>query len=276
MAKKRVLVTGAAGRIGWVVRQHLGEKYELSSLDLLEVDGIESHVADLAELDAIRPAFEGKEAVLHLGGDPGGNAPFDSVVRNNIVGTHNVFQASREAGVSRVVFASTNHVVGYYPEKEEPYKAVFEDRLGDIRQPMRLLTTDLVRPCCFYGVGKAMSESLGSYYHDRYGLSCICLRIGGVSLEEEWWLERGSALAMFLSHRDAAQLIERSIDAPSSVGYGIFYGMSNNTLRIHEIESAERILGYRPQDDAGVELKPRDGPPRPYWESGHLPGTAEL
>ena len=121
-----------------------------------------------------------------------------------------------------------------------------------------------------------MSESLGSYYHDRYGLSCICLRIGGVSLEEEWWLERGSALAMWLSHRDAAQLIERSIDAPRSVGYGIFYGMSNNTLRIHEIESAKRILGYRPQDDAGVELKPRGGPPQPYWESAHLPRTAQL
>ena len=275
MAKKKVLVTGAAGRIGRLVRSYLGEKYELSGLDLLEVEDIESHVADLADLDAIRPAFEGKDTVLPLGGDPRGEAPFDSVVRNNIIGTHNVFEASREAGVGRVVFASTNHVVGYYPEKEEPYKAVFEGRFGDIRQPMELLSTDLVRPCCYYGVGKALGEALGSYYHDTYGLSCICLRIGGVLLEDEWWRERGAGLAMWLSHPDAAQLVERSIDAPPSVGYAIVYGVSNNTLRIHEIESAERILGYRPQDNAGVDLKPRIGPLRPYWESGHEPGSAE-
>ena len=274
MAKKKVLVTGGAGRIGWVVRDRLGDKYELSSLDLQEVKDIESHVADLADLDAIGPAFEGKDVVLHLGGDPRGQAPFDSVLRNNIHGTHNVFEAARGAGVSRVIFASTNHVVGYYPEKEEPYKAVFEQRFGDIRHPMPLLTTDLVRPCCFYGVGKALGESLGSYYHDRYGISCICLRIGGVLMEDEWWKERGSGLAMWLSHRDAAQLIERSVDAPPSVGYAIVYGMSNNTLRIHEIESAERILGYRPQDDAGVELKPNSEPLQPYWESDHEPGSA--
>ena len=81
---------------------------------------------------------------------------------NSVLGTHNVFEASREAGVGRVVFASTNHVVGYYSEKEEPYKAVFEERFGDISHPMPLLTTDLVRPCCFYGVGKALGESLCS------------------------------------------------------------------------------------------------------------------
>ena len=275
MTKKKVLVTGAAGRIGSVIRRFLGEKYELSSLDIVEVKGIESHVAGLAELDAIRPAFEGKDAVVHLGGDARGEAPFDSVLRNNILGTQNIFEAAREAGVGRVVFASTNHVVGYYPEKEEPYKAVFEGRFAEIRQPVRLLTTDLIRPCCHYGVGKALGEALGSYYHDRYGISCICLRIGGVLMEERWWQERGSGLAMWLSHRDAAQLIERSIDAPPSVGYSIVYGMSNNTLRIHEIESAERILGYRPQDDAGTELDPPKVPLEPYYETDHASGSAE-
>ena len=94
-------------------------------------------------------------------------------------------------------------------------------------------------------------------------------------MEDGWWRERGSGLAMWLSHPDAAQLVERSIDAPPSVGYAIVYGMSNNTLRIHEIESAEKILGYRPQDDAGVELKPRSEPLRPYLESDHEPGRAE-
>ena len=269
MAKKRVLVTGGAGRIGGILRRFLGEKYELSSLDLVEAEGLPSHIADLADLEAIRPAFGGQDVVVHLGGDPRGPAPWDSVLRNNIVGTHNVMEASREAGVGRVVFASTNHVVGYHFEKGEPYRAVFEGRFGDIRHPMPLLSTDLVRPCCYYGVGKAFGEALGSYYHDRYGISCICLRIGGVSLEEGWYRKRGSGLSLWLSHRDAAQLIERSIDAPPSVGYAIVYGVSNNSLRIQEIETAERILGYRPQDDAGVLLDAQDEPLESYFTHAH-------
>ena len=91
-------------------------------------------------------------------------------------------------------------------------------------------------------------------------------------MEDHWWRERGSGLAMWLSHRDAAQLVERSIDAPPSVGFAIVYGMSNNTLRVHEIESAERLLGYRPQDDAGVELHPPPDSLEPYYEADHAPG----
>ena len=269
MAKKRVLVTGAGGLIGGVVRRYLSEKYELIGLDLMEVDGLESHVGDLAELESIRPAFDGVDTVVHLGADARGEAPWDSVLRNNIDGTYNVMEASREAGVSRVVFATSNHVAGYHPEKEEPYKSVFQERFGDIRQPMDLLPTDLVRPCCYYAVGKALGESLGSYYHDRYGMSFVGLRIGGVVKEEGWERKSGAGLAMYLSDRDAAQLIERSIDAPPSVGYAIVYGMSNNSLRVHEIESAERVLGYRPQDDAGVELDPNKGPAVPYLPQAH-------
>lgn len=140
--------------------------------------GAPSLVADMADFDAIRPAFEGQDVVVHLGGDPSGGAPWESVLPNNIVGTYNVMEASREAGVARVVFASTNHVVGFYPEKEEPYKAVFEGRFGDARQRLPLLSTELVRPDCLYGVGKAFGEALGSLYHDKYGMSCVCLRIG--------------------------------------------------------------------------------------------------
>ena len=269
MVKKRVLVAGGAGRIGGILCRLLGDKFVFSSLDLVKAEGVSSHVADLADLDAIRPAFVDQDVVVHLGGDPRGQAPWDSVLRNNIVGTHNVMEAAREAGVSRVVFASTNHVVGFYPEKEEPYRAVFEGRFGDIRQPVPLLSSDLIRPCCYYGVGKAFGEALGSYYHDRYGISCICLRIGGVSLDPGAHRKRGSGLAMWLSHRDAAQLFERSIEAPPSVGYAIVYGISNNSLRIHEIETAERILGYRPQDDADVALDPQDEPLEPYYTHAH-------
>ena len=131
MEKKKVLITGAAGRIGGIVRQFLGQKYELSALDIVAVDDIPSRVADLADIDSIMPAFEGQDTVVHLGADPSGGAPWDSVLPNNIVGMYNVMEACRLprrasicfAGVKRVVFASTNHVVGYYPEKDDPYRA---------------------------------------------------------------------------------------------------------------------------------------------------------
>jgi nucleoside-diphosphate-sugar epimerase len=253
-------VTGVAGLIGGVLRERLGDRYELSGLDLNPVQGVRSFVGDLADIGSIRPAFEGQETVVHLGADSRGEAPWDSVLRNNILGTHNVMEAAREAGVRRVVFASSNHVVGYIPEKVEPYKSIFDARFGDVRRPFPLLATDLIRPCCFYAVSKAFGEALGSFYHDKYGMSFIALRIGGVLMEEGWHLRSPGGLAMLLSHRDAAQLIQRSIDAPPSVGFTIVYGISDNAMRIHEIETAESVLGYHPQDNAGEELDPERGP----------------
>ena len=213
-------------------------------------------MADIAILDDILPAFEDQHVVVHLGGDPNGGAPWESVLRNNIVGTYNVIEAARLAGVGRVVFASSNDTVGTYYDKVEPYRTVLDGRPQDVQQPIPLLSTDELRPCCYYGVGKAFGESLASYYHDRHGISCICIRIGGVSKEQGWHTHGTSGLALWLSHRDAAQLVQRSIDAPPSVGYAVVYGTSNNTLRFAEIETAEQVLGYTPQDDAGVEMPP--------------------
>lgn len=268
MAKKKVLVTGAAGRIGGIVRRFLGSKYDLSALDIAAVGDIPSTVADIADLDAIRPAFEGQDAVVHLGADPSGGAPWDSVLPSNIVGMYNVMEACREAGVKRVVFASTNHVVGYYPEKDDPYRAVFEGRVEDIPSPFPMLTAERVRPDCLYGVSKAFGEAIGSLYCDKYGISFIALRIGGVNMDPGWHRQSYPGLAMWLSHRDAAQLIERSLDAPESVGFLVVYGMSNNTMRIHEIDTAEQILGYRPEDDAGETLSP-DAATGGYYGRAH-------
>ena len=108
MGARRVLVTGAEGTIGTAVREHLAERYELVSLTLTPQD-FPSHVADISDLDAIRPAFQDVDAVVHLAASADLEASWDDVLRNNLVGTYNVFEAAREAGVSRVVFASSNH-----------------------------------------------------------------------------------------------------------------------------------------------------------------------
>ena len=267
--RRKVLVTGAAGLIGGIVRERLGSKYELSGLDRVPVEATKHHVADLSDLDAIRPAFEDQDVVVHLGAEANGGAAWEAVLPNNIVGTYNVLEACRGAGVKRVVFASTNHVVGFYPQKDDPYKAVFDGRMDDVPTPFPLLTTDLLRPDCLYGVSKAFGEAVGSLYFEKYGISFIALRIGGVSRDPDFHRSSHPELAMWLSHRDAAQLIERSIDAPDSVGFLVVYGMSGNSLRIHEIDTAAEILGYHPEDDAGEELDPVALEEGQYYRRAH-------
>ena len=248
--KKRVLVTGMAGQIGGIIRRELGECYELSGIDRVDVEGTPTRVADIANLNDILSAFEGIEAVVHLGADPSPQASWESVLSSNIVGTRNVYEAARLSGVKRIVFASSNHAVGNYPLRQDPYKAIYDGRLGEVRRPFAPLTTDLLRPDSYYGVSKAFGESLGSYFHDEYGISVICLRIGWVMTPDDPSFSP-AALSLWLSHRDAAQLIQRSIDAPLSVGFAIVNGESDNTLSIWDIESTRRILGYVPEDGAG-------------------------
>ena len=248
--KKRVLVTGMAGQIGGIIRRELGVRYELSGIDRVDVDGTALTVADIANLNDILPAFEGIDAVVHLGADPSPQASWESVLSSNIVGTRNVYEAARLSGVKRIVFASSNHAVGNYPLRQDPYKAIYDGRLGEVRRPFAPLTTDLLRPDSYYGVSKAFGESLGSYFHDEYGISVISLRIGWVMTPDNPSFSP-AALSLWLSHRDAAQLIQRSIDAPLSVGFAIVNGESDNTLSIWDIESTRRILGYVPEDGAG-------------------------
>ncbi len=258
--KKKVLVTGMSGQIGGIIRRYLGDKYELSGIDRTPMDDVTSAVADISDLDAIKLAFEGIDAVVHLGADPSPRASWESVLQNNLIGTRNVYEASRLAGVKRIVFASSNHAVGFYPLRQDPYKAIYDGRLGEIRRPFLPLTTDLIRPDSYYGVSKAFGESLGSYFHDEYGISVICLRIGWVMTPDDPTFSPPS-LSLWLSHRDAAQLIEKSVDAPSSVGFAVVNGESDNTMSIWDIEPTKRILGYKPQDGAGETWIPRPDSP---------------
>jgi nucleoside-diphosphate-sugar epimerase len=261
--KKKVLVTGMGGQVGGIIRRNLGDKYELSGIDRVPVDGIKSLVADIADLNAIQPAFEGIDAVVHLGADPSPRASWESILQNNLVGTRSVYEAARVAGVKRIIFASSNHVVGYYPLKQDPYKAIYDGRLGEVRRPFPMLTDAAMRPDSYYGVSKAFGESLGSYFHDAFGISVICLRIGWVMTPDNPKFSP-PALSLWLSHRDAALLIERSIDAPPSVGFAIVHGMSKNDLRIWDIESANQIIGFDPQDNAGEVWTDPPGGPRSF------------
>ena len=261
-SKRKVLITGGAGLIGSILIDRLGGTYDISSLDLRPADGVPSTVASLDDYDAMRPAFDGIDSVVHLAADRSAYAAWDSVLPNNLVGTYNVFEASRDAGVKRVVFASSNHATGGF-YLEPPWKHIAD---GDFDQlvPGEYALVDEsapIRPDGFYGVSKAFGEAIGSYYNDYHGLASIHLRIGWVISTDDPTFSP-FALSLWLSHRDAAQVVQKSIEAPESLRYGVYYATSDNHWKIFNITRAQTDLGFTPKDGAGTTYSPAPTPNR--------------
>lgn len=225
-----VLITGAAGAIGNTLRDGLRGHYPLLRLsDLREITGLhqdeEFVQADLGDYAAVRAAMNGIDCVVHLGGIPR-EAPWTSILESNIIGTYHVFEAARECGVRRVVFASSNHAVGYH-------------------RAAQTIGVDVApRPDSRYGVSKVYGEALGRLYADKHGISVACLRIG--SFREQ--PEDARQLATWISPRDMVQLTRCCMDAPD-YRFLVLYGVSNNTRSRWRNPHAAQI-GYAPQDNA--------------------------
>jgi nucleoside-diphosphate-sugar epimerase len=203
----------------------------------------------MTDLGSIQAAFGKADAVIDLAADPSADASWEAVRENNIPATLNALTAAHQAGVSRVVFASSNHVVGMF-EHEEPYASIVAGRHQGI-DPGTLARIDSqspIRPDGPYAVGKALGEAAGRYFSEVHGVSTICLRIGTVNRENRPLNERH--FATLLTHRDLIQLVERSLAAPASPGFAVFYGVSRNTWRIWDIDEAREAIGYEPRDDA--------------------------
>ncbi|MFC6905063.1 NAD-dependent glucose-6-phosphate dehydrogenase Azf [Halalkalicoccus tibetensis] len=239
-----VLLTGSEGRVGRAIVERLADEYDWRLLDReppAEDRPGEFVVCDITDYDDVREAMEGIGAVVHLAGDPRPEAPWDSVLRNNIDGTHTVLEAAVDAGVDRFVFASSNHAVGAYETA---------DRTPDIYRPddgFALDGAELPRPSNRYGVSKAAGETLGRFFHDEHGLSVACVRIGNLTEgHPPKDYERGQA--MWLSHRDCAHLFDRCLEA--DYGYEIVYGISDNDRKYYSIERAREVLGYDPRDNS--------------------------
>jgi uronate dehydrogenase len=235
---KQLLITGAAGRIGTVMRAGLRTRYRLRLTDRVPVDDLQETErfveADITDLEAMEQVVDGVDGILHLAGFPSTKTSWEDCFNVNMGGTYCVYEAARRRGVRRVVFASSNHVTGFY-EQEGIYTK------PDMPE----------RPDSFYGVSKALGEDLGQYYVDQFDLQVVCLRIGTFQPDASV-INRGGdrILSTWLSHRDAVQLAWRGLEA--DVRFGIYYGISGNKRRYWDISNARTELGYEPEDDAEV------------------------
>jgi uronate dehydrogenase len=232
----RLLMTGAAGNMGRLLRPLLRREGRVLRLaDITVIDDVhpdeEAMTVDVTDPAAVAKACQDVDAILHLGGIST-EAGFDEMLSVNVVGSRNVLQAAVDAGVSRVILASSNHAAGYY-------------RRADVPPDSDGLPGDLpARPDTFYGWSKAAIESLGSLYHDRYGLGVVCLRIG--TCFDEPIGSRG--LATWLAPVDAGRLVEACLSA-SDVGFSVVWAVSDNTRRWWSLAEAA-ALGYESVEDA--------------------------
>ncbi len=214
MTLNRILITGAAGRIGRTLRDGLGKRYRLLRLlDLAPLGeaaaGEEVVRADIGDLAAMEAALEGIDCVVHLAGVPEEDV-WEKILPANVVGTYNVFEAARRRGARRI----------------------------------RLDETVMPRPDTRYGASKAFGEALGRLYADKHGMSVACLRIGSFQVKPQD--ER--QLSTWISPRDTVELVRCCIEAPE-YHFLIVYGVSANHDR-RWFDQGSRLLGYAPQDDA--------------------------
>ncbi|MCX7016016.1 MAG: NAD(P)-dependent oxidoreductase [Candidatus Sumerlaeota bacterium] len=240
--KRVVYITGITGIVGRALVDGLKEEYILKGASRrgTPVEGAEVFKGDVADRDFIRGQFQGVDTLIHLGADPSTRAEWDSVLRSNIIGCYEVYEAARLAGVRRIIFASTNHVTGVYTEQ-------LRDMTPD----------DPVRPDSLYGVSKAFGEALGRFYSDCHGMSVLDFRIGWLPhrMEEEEMvrylirLSGWNGLTMWLSARDCVAAHRAGIEAPDALRHGCYYIMSNNYGMLWDLSNARRDLNWEPKDD---------------------------
>ncbi|MCZ6618843.1 MAG: NAD(P)-dependent oxidoreductase [Gammaproteobacteria bacterium] len=256
MTKKlKVLVTGLSGVVGRALRPALEERYEISALSRsgggdLPPDRV--FKANVAEINSLYAAFEGKDVVLNLaaaGGasDPEGmNGSWDTMMRDNIEGCYNVLEVARQAGVSRVILASSGATANGY-ELEEPYKSLVSAEDVELPEKWQMVSeASEPRPITLYGVTKLFGEDLGRYYAATTPMSVINLRISSCGPVDK--AGPGRAQANWSSYRDLQQLTIKCIEAPPEIKFDIFWATSDNRKLFRDNRHAKEVLGYAPQD----------------------------
>ena len=243
-----ILITGMSGLIGGLARRRLEPDARLSALNRRVVEGVATTQADLADLEAIRPAFEGVDVVVHLAAKAGESFTWQELLQTNIVGTRNVLTAAQDAGCKRVIFASSGATVSGW-EQEEPYKALVEGRYADAPTDWPMIRPDMAtRPSGVYGATKVWGEAICRHFADTSALSVLCLRIGYVNAANRPSLPRH--FAVWCSHRDIADGIARCVQASDGLKFDVLFANSRNRWGYRDLSHSEATVGFVPQDAA--------------------------
>ena len=253
-SRRTVLITGARGRIGTCLVEGLRDRYNLrlhNRTTETQPEGYQHVTAVLKNYDDVRPMMEGVDTVIHLAASPSVHTPWPDILDDNIIATRNVLEAAKEAGVRRVVFASSNHTMGMY------------DRDG----AWPVYTTMPARPDSHYGASKVIGEVFGRYYYDAFGVEFISLRIGWFTEIHRLSEHRDEPIlrSMWLGPRDTVNVTIGAIE--TAVPFGIYYAISENPDRRWDITNTMIDLCYRPVDRWDEELG---------IESPHDPGSPPL
>lgn len=248
----RVAVTGAAGDVGRTTLEALEDAHDVTALMHNEHDDLEGELLEVADEADVREKIRGYDVVVHLAADPRPSAPWDSVLSANIDGTYNVYDAAVEAGVERVVFASTNHVTGAVNIAD------LSDPESMVERPEPVYPEGPDRPDSYYGVSKVAGEALGTYYADFHDVEVVNLRIGWLrtreqldELQDPEDPDHGRyARAMWLSPRDLRQGMRLAVSEPIDENPLTVNLTSANDEAYLSLTKTRTALGYEPQDNA--------------------------
>jgi nucleoside-diphosphate-sugar epimerase len=252
MPSQRILITGAAGVLGVKLANHLSGRSELVLLDRLAGPGIQ--VADLSVWsESWVRLFEGAAAVVHLAGNPVADSKWPELVGPNLDAMLNVYEAAAKHGVKRVIFASSNHVMGGY--RDEPGVSITESLPP--KPGVRYTTDGEDRFSGAYGATKLVGERVGRHFAETRGLEVIAVRIGwvwkGINLPEELPTGRPEWFRqMWLSDRDFLHLMDRCLVAELPERFLVVNGMSANTGMRWDLTGARDAIGYLPRDDVNA------------------------
>jgi NAD+ dependent glucose-6-phosphate dehydrogenase len=238
-------ITGAEGRIGGFLRSGLDPKYKIKSFTLAP-QAFESTVADVSDASSMPGKFEGLQAVIHLAGDPSPTGSWESMLRNNIIGTCNVLEEARRSGVKKVIFASTNHTQHGETMTDSPNEL-------DMSKRVMLRLGDYFNPSSIYGASKATGEIYGRLFARKHGVQFVAMRIGAIGNDDTPLRAVGTpgenyVRAMYLSRRDLITAFTKALEIDRE--FTVAYAVSNNGRRIFDLRETNEVLGFYPQDDA--------------------------
>ena len=244
----KILITGMSGLIGTAFAKQISAEHNITALNRSHIADTPTTRADISEYEAIRPAFDGIDTVVHLAAKAGDQFTWDELLKTNIEGTRNVYEAAADANCQRVIFASSGATVSGW-ESVEPYKSIAEGNYDAAPDSWDMIKVDApTRPAGIYGSTKVWGEALGRYYSDTKNLSVLNIRLGYVNAEDKPTGNR--AYSIWCSQHDITHALTLAVNAKENVRFDTFFVNSNNKWGYRDLDHTRDILGFIPQDHA--------------------------